>query len=239
MPSTPASSGPRGSRSDDSLAPGSGPHDSAAAGAPAAGSPAAAESGRTGRSGRSAGTDLGLIAVFAAFVAVCAVLPAIPVGPLAVPITLQTLAVYLTGLVLGGRRGFLAVLLYLVVGLVGLPIFSGFRGGPAVLAGPSAGYLISFPIAALCVGMLGYAVLRRSAERSRVVLGLAAATLVGGFLVTRVLGIPGMMLNGGLTLRDAFLADLIYWPGDLIKVTLAVLIAAAVHRAFPRLAARP
>lgn len=190
------------------------------------------------RSARSSGTDLGLIAVFAAFVAVCAVLPAIPVGPLAVPITLQTLAVYLTGLVLGGRRGFLAVALYVVVGLVGLPIFSGFRGGPAVLAGPSAGYIIGFPIAAACVGFLAYAVLRRGAARGRVLIGLITAALLGGFLVTRVFGIPGMMLNGGLTLRDAFLADLIYWPGDLLKLVLAALIAAAVHRAFPRLAAR-
>lgn len=190
------------------------------------------------RSARSSGTDLGLIAVFAAFVAVCAVLPAIPVGPLAVPITLQTLAVYLTGLVLGGRRGFLAVALYVVVGLVGLPIFSGFRGGPAVLAGPSAGYIIGFPIAAACVGFLAYVVLRRGAARGRVLIGLITAALLGGFLVTRVCGIPGMMLNGGLTLRDAFLADLIYWPGDLLKLVLAALIAAAVHRAFPRLAAR-
>ncbi|ALB03192.1 biotin transporter BioY [Kocuria palustris] len=188
--------------------------------------------------GRSAGTDLGLIAVFAAFVAVCAVLPAIPVGPLAVPITLQTLAVYLTGLVLGGRRGFLAVALYVVVGLVGLPIFSGFRGGPAVLAGPSAGYIIAFPIAAACVGFLAYAVLRRGVSRGRVLLGLISAALLGGFLITRVFGIPGMMLNGGLTLRDAFLADLLYWPGDLLKLVLAAMIAAAVHRAFPRLAAR-
>ena len=190
------------------------------------------------RSARSAGTDLGLIAVFAAFVAVCAVLPAIPVGPLAVPITLQTLAVYLTGLVLGGRRGFLAVALYVVVGLVGLPIFSGFRGGPAVLAGPSAGYIIGFPIAAACVGFLAYAVLRRGVSRGRVLLGLIIASLLGGFLITRVFGIPGMMLNGGLTLRDAFLADLLYWPGDLLKLVLAAMIAAAVHRAFPRLAAR-
>lgn len=189
-------------------------------------------------SGRGAGTDLGLIAVFAAFVAVCAVLPAIPVGPLAVPITLQTLAVYLTGLVLGGRRGFLAVALYVVVGLVGLPIFSGFRGGPAILAGPSAGYIIGFPIAAACVGLLAYAVLRRGASRGRVLIGLITAGLLGGFLVTRVLGIPGMMLNGGLPLRDAFLADLLYWPGDLLKLVLAAMIAAAVHRAFPRLAAR-
>lgn len=222
------------SHPDDPASAASRPAASEPAARPPSERPAPSRSG----SGRRPGSDLGLIAVFAAFTAVCAVLPAIPVGPVAVPITLQTLAVYLTGLVLGGRRGFLAVLLYVVVGLVGLPVFAGFRGGPAVLAGPSAGYIIAFPLAALGAGLLAYAVLRRGAGRRRVVLGLAAAALLGGFVFTRLLGIPGMMLNGGLPLRDAFLADLVYWPGDLLKIALAAVIAAAVHRAFPRLAAR-
>ncbi|MDO5617772.1 biotin transporter BioY [Kocuria sp.] len=185
---------------------------------------------------RSAGTDLALIGVFAAFCAVLSVMPAIPVGPLAVPITLQTLAVYLTGLVLGGRRGGLAVLLYVVVGLAGLPIFSGFRGGPGLLAGPSAGYILGFAIAGLCTGLLAYAVLRRVRTNRGRVLGLFGAAVLGGFVVARLTGIPGMSINGGISLRDAFLADLIYWPGDLIKCAAAALVAAAVHRAFPRLA---
>ncbi|WP_144792385.1 biotin transporter BioY [Kocuria palustris] len=236
-------SSPQVSHQDDSSSPASRSAESRSAARPdtagaAPGGSAAPPGGRARGSRGGAGTDLGLIAVFAAFTAVAAVLPAIPVGPVAVPITLQTLAVYLTGLVLGGRRGFLAVLLYVVVGLVGLPIFSGFRGGPAVLAGPSAGYILSFPIAALCCGLLAYALLRRGARGGRVALGLAGAAVLGGFTITRLLGIPGMMLNAGLPLRDAFLADLIYWPGDLIKVALAAVIAAAVHRAFPRLAAR-
>lgn len=185
---------------------------------------------------RAPGTDLALIGVFAAFCAVMSVMPAIPVGPLAVPITLQTLAVYLTGLVLGGRRGGLAVLLYVVVGVAGLPIFSGFRGGPGVLAGPSAGYILGFALAGLCTGVLAYAALRRVRTNRARVIGLFAAALLGGFVICRVTGIPGMSINGGLTLRDAFLADLVYWPGDLIKCAAAALVAAAVHRAFPRLA---
>ena len=80
--------------------------------------------------------DLANIAVFAALTCVLALVPAIPVGPLGVPITLQTLAVFLTGMVLGGWRGFLALALYVVVGLLGVPVFAGFTGGPAVLAGP-------------------------------------------------------------------------------------------------------
>lgn len=185
---------------------------------------------------RSASTDLALIAVFAAFCAVMSVMPALPVGPLAVPITLQTLAVYLTGLVLGGRRGGLAVLLYVVVGVAGLPIFSGFRGGPGVLAGPSAGYIIGFAIAGLCTGLLAYAALRRARTQRARAFGLFFAALLGGFVVCRITGIPGMSINGGLSLRDAFFADIVYWPGDLIKCAAAALVAAAVHRAFPRLA---
>lgn len=185
---------------------------------------------------RSGGTDLALIGVFAAFCAVMSVMPAIPVGPLAVPITLQTLAVYLTGLVLGGRRGGLAVLLYVVVGVAGLPIFSGFRGGPGVLAGPSAGYIIGFAVAGLCTGLLAYAALRRARTNRTRLIGLFVAALLGGFVVCRITGIPGMSINGGLSLRDAFFADVIYWPGDLIKCAAAALVAAAVHRAFPRLA---
>ena len=72
---------------------------------------------------RRRGTDIALIAAFAALIAVCALLPALSVGT-PVPITLQTFAVLLSGAVLGMRRGFLAVLLYVVAGAAGLPIFS-------------------------------------------------------------------------------------------------------------------
>ncbi|KAA9394968.1 biotin transporter BioY [Kocuria coralli] len=185
---------------------------------------------------RSAGTDLALIAVFAAFCAVLSVMPAIPIGPLAVPITLQTLGIYLTGLVLGGRRGGLAVLLYVVVGVAGLPIFAGFRGGPAVLAGPTAGYIVGFAIAGFLTGLLAYAALRRARTGRAKVIGLFVAAVLGGFVIARVAGIPGMVVNGGLSWRDAFFADLPFWPLDLIKCAAAALVAAAVHRAFPRLA---
>src|SRR5690606_23310742 len=101
--------------------------------------------------GRLGATDLALVSAFAALIAACALLPAIHVGAGIVPITLQTFGVLLAGAVLGAKRGFLAVLLYLAVGAAGLPVFSGGAAGLAVFAGPSAGYLIGFPLAAaLC-----------------------------------------------------------------------------------------
>ena len=83
-------------------------------------------------------TDLALIAVFAALIAAFSLTPAIPITG-GVPITLQTLAVVLAGLVLGPWRGFLATLLYLAVGFAGLPVFAGGAAGLAVLAKPSVG----------------------------------------------------------------------------------------------------
>ena len=96
--------------------------------------------------------DLAYIALFAAITAVLGLVPAIQVGP--VPITAQTLGVMLAGAVLGARRGFLSQLLFLVLVAIGLPLLASGTGGLAVFAGPTAGYLISWPIAAFVVGLL-------------------------------------------------------------------------------------
>jgi biotin transport system substrate-specific component len=182
-------------------------------------------------------TDLSLIAVFAALLAALAILPAIPVGPLSVPITLQTLGIMLAGLVLGPARGGAAVGLYLVAGMAGLPVFAGFRGGLGVLAGPSAGYLIAFPLTALLCGYLAWLALRRTV-RFRFA-ALFGASMAGTLLVNHPLGIVGMMVNGKLDLATAVAADVVYLPGDVVKNLLAAAIALSVHKAFPRLAGSP
>mgnify|MGYP001942215840 CR=1 FL=1 len=109
--------------------------------------------------------DIALTGVFAALIAVLAFAPPIPVGGTGVPITLQTLGVALAGLALGPWRGTAAAGLYVALGLLGLPIFAGFSGGLGVLAGPTAGYLLSYPLTALITGLLARAVLRRAETR--------------------------------------------------------------------------
>lgn len=157
--------------------------------------------------------------------------PPIPAGNvLGVPITIQTAVVTLAGLVLGAGRGAAAMGLYVLVGLAGLPIFSAFRGGLGVLASGSAGYILSFPLAALVVGLLAQLVLRRNLRRRGI--WLFAATF-GGLVTTHLLGIGGMMVNGQLALPAALAADLPFIPGDILKNALAVLVALSVHRAFP------
>jgi biotin transport system substrate-specific component len=181
-------------------------------------------------------TDLGLIAVFAAMVAGSALVAAIPVGGLGVPITLQTLAVMLTGLALGPGRAFAAVGLYTLLGLAGLPIFSGGRSGLGILATPSAGYIIAFPLAAAGVGWLAAIVVRRTLKNRGVFLFVAA--MVTSIVVIHALGVLGMMVNAKLDFSKAFLADLAYYPGDIIKNVLAVTVALALHKAFPDLLVR-
>ena len=85
-------------------------------------------------------TDLVYIAVFAAIMAVCSWISI----PTAVPFTMQTFAVFIAFVVLGGKRGTMAVLVYILMGAVGLPVFAGFTGGIGALAGTSGGYIIGF-----------------------------------------------------------------------------------------------
>lgn len=182
--------------------------------------------------------SVALVAVFTALLVAAAVVPGIPLGGFGVPVTLQTLAVMLTGLVLGPVRGGLAVLLYLVLGFVGLPVFSLGQSGLQVLSGPTAGYLVSFVVAAVVVGLAARVVVRRT--RAAVWLPLLlVASVVTSLVVVHALGVAGLMVNLKLPLAAAVGADLPFLPGDLLKDAVAVLAAVAVHRAFPDVLVRP
>ena len=187
------------------------------------------------KANNSTATDLALVAVFAALIAAFSITPAIPIGA-GVPITLQTLAVVLAGLVLGPWRAFLATLLYLAVGFAGLPVFAGGAAGLAVLAKPSVGYLLAFPFGAALTGWV--ARLFAGWRGAKQYLGYFLAGLAGSLLI-HAAGIVGLMAVARMSLPAAFLVDLAFWPGDLVKIFVASAIAVAVHRAFPALVARP
>ena len=120
--------------------------------------------------------EISLITFFAAFTALAARIAIyLPFTP--VPVTGQVLAVVLSGLILGSRRGALSQAEYLVAGLAGLPIFAGGRGGPAVLFGPTGGYLASFVLAAFLAGFIGER-LRWDARLSAFLASLAAVAVI-------------------------------------------------------------
>jgi len=166
------------------------------------------------------------VALFAALIAVLGLVPPISL-PGGVPVTAQSLGVMLCGTVLGSRRGAFAVLLFLALVALGLPVLTGGRGGLGVFAGPSAGFLIGFPIAAFAAGLV--------VEQSRLPVGLAAAAgaLLGGIIVLYPLGAAGWALMLGKTLAEVKLFLLGFLPGDMIKVVLAGLITRGVARARP------
>ena len=159
-------------------------------------------------------------AVFAAIIAVCSII-SIPVGE--VPVTLQTFAVCLSAAMLGWKRGTLSVLVYLLLGAVGAPVFAGMTGGIGILAGPTGGYLIGFILTAVIVGV--------AAERfQRKALPLAIAMAVG-VLACYALGTVWFMvvMKWGLaeTLAVCVLPFLI---PDAVKIAVAVLLSNRLSR---------
>lgn len=181
---------------------------------------------------RTPTTDAALIAGFAALIAVCAILPDIKTG-VGVPYSLQTFGVLLAGAVLGPVRGFLAVVLYLVAGLV-LPIYSGGSSGAAHYSGVTAGYLIAFPLAAAMCGYLVY----RNRDRATQFTMVFTCGLLSSFLFIHTLGPLNLAWRADLSLKEAFVYDTAYFPGDILKNVLMALVATSVHRAFPDLIGR-
>ena len=179
--------------------------------------------------------DIALVAAFAALISASAYVGAIPVGSAGVPITLQTLTVMLAGCILGPLRGFSAVILYLALGAVGLPVFAEHSSGIGVFTGISGGYLLSFPVAALLGGFLVKYVARDRRTRAIVVFFCSLAASV---LVIHTMGIAGMKLYADVSWREAASWDMPFWVGDLVKTSLVAMIAAEVHRAFPQLLQR-
>ena len=100
---------------------------------------------QTGAQRRKKTYDMAYIGLFVGLMAICSWISI----PTAIPFTMQTFAVFLAVMILGGKRGTLAIVVYLLLGLVGVPVFAGFSAGPGVLFGTTGGYLIGFVFSGL------------------------------------------------------------------------------------------
>lgn len=186
------------------------------------------------------------IAVFAALIAALGLMPPIPLPFLPVPITAQTLGVMLAGSLLGSRRGGLAVLLFLGLVAIGLPILAGGRGGFGVFLGPSGGFLLAFPLGAFVIGFL----FERSPQfrRSSITppsppspasfpshpLSLAILfNLIGGVVVIYAIGVPWLAIVANLSLTQAAIGSAAFLPGDLIKSVIAAIVTVTVQKSYP------
>jgi len=183
-----------------------------------------------GSSRRLSSRDLSLVAVFAGIMAALGAIPAFTPAGMTVPLTAQSMGAMLAGAVIGARRGAMSMLVFLALVAVGLPLLAGGRGGLAVFEGPSVGFIVGFPVAALVVGWLTEL---RGAPYT-LEWGIPAA-VVGGIAALYVFGIAGMMWRAGLGFDAAWKAALVYLPGDLVKAVVAAFVARGVHAGYPGL----
>ncbi|MDR2442465.1 MAG: biotin transporter BioY [Deltaproteobacteria bacterium] len=151
------------------------------------------------------------ISILAALTAVGAII-AIPISPISpVPITLQTLFVLLTGLILGPKRGVYAMLIYLLAGAVGLPVFAGGKAGVAVLIGPTGGFLLGFIPTVLFCGMA-------SKNGQNWSLPVLIAICIVATAITLAFGTVQLILVLDISIYKALLAGTVpFLPGAFLK----------------------
>jgi biotin transport system substrate-specific component len=144
----------------------------------------------------------------------------VPIGP--VPIVLSTLFVLLSGLLLGSRWGLASMALYLFVGAIGLPVFSGGRGGIAHFFGPTGGYLFGYLLAAWLTGFIS--------ERSRGFLFFEILSVAMGSLLIYGLGVPWLKMVTQMSWSKALLVGMVpFLIGDAVKASVALILARAVR----------
>jgi biotin transport system substrate-specific component len=127
--------------------------------------------------------EICFIGLFTALTAVMAQI-SIPM-PLGVPMTMQTFAISMAGMMLGARNGFLSILIYILLGAAGMPVFANFSGGLGIVLGPTGGFILTFPIMAWMIGLGA-----QKRNKLPVILGLFAGTVfnyAGGTLMFSVI----------------------------------------------------
>ena len=170
--------------------------------------------------------ELSLVALFAALTGIGGFIR-IPIPY--VPLTLQTLMVMFSGLILGGRLGALSQLVYILVGLMGIPIFA-HGGGPGYVLQPTFGYLVGFVCGAYIIGTIT----ERGDPLQRSLLFVA---LVAGTLAIYVPGITVLYLNLNFIQQKAVslstvikIGCLVVFPGDSIKIFLVLYLGPLLHQ---------
>ena len=172
--------------------------------------------------------DITMIGIMVALMCVAGPL-SVPIGP--VPVSLATFAVYLAGALLGWKRGPLAVAIYLLIGIVGIPVFAGFSGGFGRVAGVTGGYLVGYLPCAMITG-LGAFNASDSADRPLWRLPLC---MVAGTAALYALGTAWFMAQTGNSLAASMgMCVIPFLPGDAAKIAAATLVATPVRRAVYR-----
>lgn len=164
--------------------------------------------------------NLVLAAIMAALTAICSQIQ-IPL-PM-VPINLALFAVHLCGALLGAKWGALSMVVYALLGAIGVPVFAGFGSGPAVLFGKTGGYILGYILCALLVGLLS--------RRIGFTMKSLCISMVIGVAVCYAFGTIWFMVITGMNLMTSLTYCVVpFLPGDVIKIVLAALLALRLQK---------
>ena len=175
------------------------------------------------------GQNIALVTVFAGFIAASTLWGGVELAA-GVPVTLQTFAVMLTGALLGPWRGLASVVIYLILGTAGLPIFADHSTGAALWPGITAGFAIGFMPAAFVTGWIVRGLRRRNALTFT---GAFGAAVMGGIVVLYPIGWGYLAWRADLTFSATVIAAAPFAVIDIVKAVFVALVATAVHRAYP------
>ena len=168
--------------------------------------------------------DICMIGLFTAIIAILAQI-SIPL-PLGVPLTMQTFAIALAGVILGGKRGGLATLIYVLLGAIGVPVFANLSGGFQNIVGPTGGFIISFPIMALLIGI--------GADYYHKNKIIFVIMIILGFVVNYTVGVGMFCLVTGSSVSAGLAACVIpFLITDFIKIVLAPLLGIRIRKLLP------
>jgi len=157
-----------------------------------------------------------LVSLFAALTAVGAFI-SIPLYP--VPLTLQTLFTLLAAMTLGSVMGMSSQIIYVMLGVVGLPVFAGFKAGIGILFGPTGGFLFGFIISAYVIGKI----IEAKKEKNIFYYFLAG---LSGMVIIYITGITQLSLVTGIGVKKALMVGMFpFLPGDILKIIAASFIA--------------
>lgn len=169
------------------------------------------------------------LCIAAVLTALCCVLSpmSVQIGP--VPISLGTFCIFLTAAILPWKLSVVSIIVYILIGAVGLPVFSGFKGGIQVLAGPTGGYLVAYPFMALIISLTV-----RSFVKKGTVFHIASmiVSMSLAMAVCYLLGTAWFVISAGSTISAALSACVIpfIWA-DLLKIAAATLLGFSVTKA--------
>jgi len=166
--------------------------------------------------------DLSYISLFATLISVSGYI-LIPLPFSTIPVTAQTLAVMLTGSLLPARHAFLSLLIFLLMGIIGLPVFSGGTAGLGIIMGKTGGFLIGFLIGAALISVLK--------GKKPGFLRLLTVNAIGGIIVIYSFGVLWLSYITGIEISKAIMfGALPFIPGDIIKVIISALITLRLNK---------